>query len=88
MKKMPIYSRKPPPSIAASPKPTRLLSRHNLHTRWQSIRHNRILFFIAGILLSSCLFFSWSVLYPKSKPLTQDIIDEAVLKTLSTKELP
>ena len=88
MKKMPIYSRRPPPTVPASPKPTILLSRQNLRTRWQSIRNTPIIFFIAGILLSACLFFSWSVLYPKSKPLTQEIIDEAVLKTLSTKELP
>ena len=39
-------------------------------------------------MLTSTLFFGWNAFSPKSKPLTQDIIDEAVLKTLNTKELP
>jgi S1-C subfamily serine protease len=88
MKKMPIYSRRPAPITPPSPKPLGSLSRQNLRARWQAIRNYPVIFFIAGILLTSTLFFSWSAFSPKSKPLTQDIIDEAVLKTLNTKELP
>jgi S1-C subfamily serine protease len=59
-----------------------------VRARWQLIRNTPIIIFIAGILLSSALFLGWGVFSPKSKPLTQEIIDEAVLKTLNTKELP
>ena len=88
MKKMPIYSRKPPPSAPTPPKPSSSLSRQHIRARWQSLRNTPFIFFIAGILLTSALFFSWNAFSPKLKPLTQDIIDEAVLKTLNTKELP
>jgi S1-C subfamily serine protease len=88
MKKMPIYSRKPPPTATVSPKPTSSLSRQHISARWQAIRNRPFIFFLAGILLASALFFSWNAFLPKLKPLTQDIIDEAVLKTLNTKELP
>jgi len=88
MKKMPIYSRKPPPSAPTPPKPSNALSRQHLRARWQAIRKIPFISFIAGILLASALFLSWNAFLPKSKPLTQDIIDEAVLKTLNTKELP
>jgi S1-C subfamily serine protease len=88
MKKMPIYSRRPAPITPPSPKPMGSLSRQNLRARWQAIRNTPFIFFLAGILLASALFFSWNAFSPKSKPLTQDIIDEAVLKTLNTKELP
>ena len=88
MKKMPIYSRKPSPTITTSPKPPSSLSRQHIRARWKSIRNTPFIFFIAGILLTSTLFFSWGAFSLKSKPLTQDIIDEAVLKTLNTKELP
>jgi S1-C subfamily serine protease len=64
------------------------LFRQNVRARWQLIRNTPIIIFIAGILLSSALFLGWGVFSPKSKPLTQEIIDEAVLKTLNTKELP
>ena len=87
MKKMPIYSRKPP-TTAISPKPTSSSSRQGLRSRWQAIRNKPFIFFLAGILLASALFLSWNAFLPKLKPLTQDIIDEAVLKTLNTKELP
>jgi S1-C subfamily serine protease len=88
MKKMPIYSRKPPPKATVSPMPTSSLSRQHISARWQAIRNRPFIFFLAGILLASALFFSWNAFLPKLKPLTQDIIDEAVLKTLNTKELP
>jgi S1-C subfamily serine protease len=88
MKKTPIYSRKPLPTETISPKPMSSLSRQDIPSRWQAIRNKPFVFFIAGILLTSALFFSWNAFLPKSKPLTQDIIDEAVLKTLNTKELP
>ena len=89
MKKMPIYSRRPAaPTTPPSPKPMGSLSRQNLYASWQAIRHPPYIFFIAGILLTSALFWGWNAFSPKSKPLTQDIIDEAVLKTLNTKELP
>lgn len=88
MKKMPIYSRKPPPTATISPKPTSSLSRPHISARWQAIRNTPFIFFLAGILLTSALFFSWNAFLPKLKPITQDMIDEAVLKTLNTKELP
>ncbi len=88
MKKMPIYSRIPPPTDPNSPMPGSSLFSKNMRAPWQLIRNTPIIIFIAGILLSSTLFLGWSVFSPKSKPLTQEIIDEAVLKTLNTKELP
>jgi S1-C subfamily serine protease len=88
MKKTPIYSRNPLPTETMSPKPMSSLFRQDIPSRWQAIRNKPFVFFIAGILLTSALFFSWNAFLPKSKPLTQDIIDEAVLKTLNTKELP
>lgn len=88
MKKMPIYSRNPPPSNPSPPKPSNSLFRQLIPTHWQANRNTPFIFFIAGILLAGALFFSWNTFLPTSKPLTQDIIDEAVLKTLYTKELP
>ncbi len=88
MKKMSIYSRRLPPTASTEPEPSSPLSMKNMRTRWQSVRNTPFIFFIAGILLSSTLFFGWSTFSQKPKLLTQDIIDEAVLKTLNTKELP
>ncbi|HWI37528.1 MAG TPA: trypsin-like peptidase domain-containing protein [Burkholderiales bacterium] len=67
------------PRVAESPKPT-----------WRSRykRHEKPILFLSGAALAAALVITHAALTPPPQPVTQDDIDQAVLRTLETKPLP
>jgi len=67
------------PRVAESPKPT-----------WRSRykRHEKPILFLSGAALAAALVVMHAALTPPPQPVTQDDIDQAVLRTLESKPLP
>jgi len=67
------------PRVAETPKPT-----------WRSRykRHEKPILFLAGAALAAALVVTHAALTPPPQPVTQDDIDQAVLRTLESKPLP
>ena len=67
------------PRVAESPK-----------AGWRSRykRHEKPILFLSGVALAAALVVTHAALTPPEQPVTQDDIDQAVLRTLETKPLP
>jgi len=67
------------PRVAESPKPT-----------WRSRykRHEKPILFLSGAALAAALVVTHAALTPPQQAITQDDIDQAVLRTLESKPLP
>ena len=67
------------PRVAESPKPT-----------WRSRykRHEKPILFLSGAALAAALVVTHAALTPPPQPVTQDDIDQAVMRTLESKPLP
>ena len=89
MKKNPIYSQSP--SRQETPPPLQK-GGFSMNTWGVWVQKSRRLhpgvYFIAGIAVCALLLMSRYAVLPKVPTLTQEMIDDAVLKTLNTKDLP
>jgi S1-C subfamily serine protease len=74
---------------AAVPVPAKAVSPRHSRLRGFLARHDRPLWALAGVLFVLAIVFGRDALAPPpARPLTQDDIDQAVLHTLDTKEIP
>ena len=67
------------PRVAESPKST-------WRTRYK--RHEKPILFLSGAMLAAALVITHAALTPPPQPVTQDDIDQAVMRTLESKPLP
>ena len=86
----PLRNQKPAVAPQALPKPEQPRVAESPKSTWRSRykRHEKPILFLSGAALAAALVVTHAALTPPPQPVTQDDIDQAVMRTLESKPLP
>ena len=86
----PLRNQKPAVAPQPLPKPEQPRVAETPKSTWRSRykRHEKPILFLSGAALAAALVVTHAALTPPPQPLTQDDIDQAVMRTLESKPLP
>jgi S1-C subfamily serine protease len=86
----PLKNQKPAVAPPPLPKPEQPRVAESPKSTWRSRykRHEKPILFLSGALLAAALVVTHAALTPPPQPVTQDDIDQAVMRTLESKPLP